>query len=68
MKKKQTLLQEIRNYEENARLQSLADPLVINKGKILTETDGHYGAIPAATKLKSSLILQCSFDNSFSVC
>ncbi|KAH9526076.1 Bardet-Biedl syndrome 2 protein, variant 2 [Dermatophagoides farinae] len=63
MKRKQTLMQELRNYEENARIQNLADPLVMNKGKVLTEKGDHFGAIPASTKLRSSLILQSCDDS-----
>ncbi|KAF7495028.1 Bardet-Biedl syndrome 2 protein [Sarcoptes scabiei] len=58
MKRKQNLMQELRNYEENARLQNLADPMILNKGQFLTERGDHFGAIPADTRLKSSLIMQ----------
>lgn len=58
MKKKQTLLQELRNYEENTRVQNMPDPLVMNKGKVLNEMGDPYGAIPANTKLKSLLLLK----------
>lgn len=51
-------MQELRNYEENARLQNLADPMILNKGQFLTERGDHFGAIPADTRLKSSLIMQ----------
>ena len=69
MKRKQTLMQELRNYEENARIQNLADPLVMNKGKVLTEKGDHFGAIPASTKLRSSLILQsCNDSLPVSIC
>ena len=69
MKRRQTLMQELRNYEENARIQNLADPLVMNKGKVLTEKGDHFGAIPASTKLRSSLILQsCNDSLPVSIC
>ena len=58
MKKKQTLLQELRNYEENTRVQNMPDPLVMNKGKVLNGMGDPYGAIPANTKLKSLLLLK----------
>lgn len=60
MKKKQTILQALRNYEENFRVQNLTDPLVMNKGKVLNEKGDHYGAIPVNTKLRSSLLLKQS--------
>lgn len=62
MRRRQTLQQELRNYEENSRIQTLADPLMINRGKVLNEVGDSFGAIPAATRLKSSLRLKLSPD------
>ncbi len=59
MKRKQTLTQELRNYEENYRIQNIVDPpVVLNRGKMLSEKGDVYGAIPASTKIKSSLLLR----------
>ena len=58
MKKKQTLMQELHNYEENYRIQNIADPIVLNRGKVLNEKGEVYGAIPASTKIKSSLMIK----------
>lgn len=67
MKRKQTLMQELRNYEENYRIQNIVDPpVVLNRGKVLSEKGDLYGAIPASTKIKSSLLLKQS-DNSQSM-
>ena len=64
MKRKQTLMQELRNYEENYRIQNIVDPpVVLNKGKVLSGKDDLYGAIPANTKIKSSLLLKHAEDS-----
>lgn len=55
MKRKQNLALELRNYEENIRIQQVADPFIA-KGKPTMEND-HFGAIPANTQLKSALII-----------
>lgn len=63
MKRKQTLTQEFRNYEENYRIQNIVDPpVVLNRGKMLSEKGDVYGAIPASTKIKSSLLLRLGDD------
>ncbi|KAJ6218855.1 hypothetical protein RDWZM_004667 [Blomia tropicalis] len=59
MRKKHTLMHELRNYEENYRIQNIADPpVMLNRGKMLNERGELYGAIPANTKIKSSLLLK----------
>lgn len=64
MKRKQTLMHELHNYEENYRIQNIVDPPVVtNRGKVLNETGEVYGAIPASTKIKSSLLLKQGDDN-----
>jgi len=55
MKRKQNLALELRNYEENIRIQQVADPFIA-KGKPTMEND-QFGAIPANTQLKSALII-----------
>jgi Bardet-Biedl syndrome 2 protein len=55
MKRKQNLALELRNYEENMRIQQIADPFIA-KGKPTLEND-QFGAIPANTQLKSALII-----------
>lgn len=63
MKRKQTLTQELRNYEENYRIQNIVDPpVMLNRGKVLNEKGDVYGAIPASTKIKSSLLLKLGDD------
>lgn len=58
MKRKQNLALELRNYEENIRIQHIADPLVA-KGKPSMEGD-QFGAIPANTQLRSALVINQS--------
>ncbi|XP_054160057.1 Bardet-Biedl syndrome 2 protein homolog [Oppia nitens] len=55
MKKRQNLLMELRNYEENSRIQRIADPF-ISKAKATMEND-QFGAIPANTQLRSALVI-----------
>ena len=55
MKRKQNLTIELKNYEENIRMQQIADPFVA-KGKPSMENDS-FGAIPANTQLKSAMII-----------
>jgi Bardet-Biedl syndrome 2 protein len=55
MKRKQNLALELRNYEQNMRIQQVADPFIA-KGKPTLEND-QFGAIPANTQLKSALII-----------
>lgn len=55
MKRRQNLMLELRNYEENNRIQESADPF-LTRGKASTEDD-QFGAIPANTQLKSALVI-----------
>ena len=55
MKRKQNLALELRNYEENIRIQNIADPFLA-KGKPTMEND-QFGAIPANTQLRSALVI-----------
>lgn len=57
MRKKQTLMLELRSYEENSRVAETATSY--STGKASTEDDT-FGSIPASTQLKSSLLINTS--------